>query len=30
MNKIIGTSAYTIARLLEKNSSIKLFPKEEE
>ena len=30
MNKIIGTSAYTIAKLLEKNTSIKLFPKEEE
>jgi leucyl aminopeptidase len=30
MNKIIGSSAYTIARLLEKNTSITLFPKEEE
>ena len=30
MNKIIGTSAYTIAKLLEKNTSIKLFTKEEE
>ncbi len=30
MNKIIGTSAYAIAKLLEKNTSIKLFPKEEE
>ena len=29
MNKIIGTSAYTLARLLEKNTSIKLFPNED-